>query len=194
MKRTVVAAGFVLISGIIGAAVAFVLMGSGQSLTPTEPAPVGLAPSTVVAQPNHVVSRYRVAVTFPERFEFEGEADGEVRYSDPATRTRVAFVVTRLSDDTLFEDAVEGVVRSFSRRGNVERSEYVSDTRAELTLVEVFRLVSETVVFVGQDCWGKPLLVRALYSYDRTVSPEDAWLTQGDDGFPQFEFAYRCPA
>ena len=190
MNRTAVAALYILTSGIIGAAAALVF-------TARDPAPVTPTPP-LFAEPagpfvRHVVGDYRVAVTFPDRFEFDYETEGEVHYSDAKTGTEIVFLVTRLRDGARFDDILEAMERSFGFHSVVERVEQTSPTRAELTTLKMFREVSEIAMFVGEDCWGNPLLVRALHIYDRTTSPEEVWLTQNDPDFPQFEFAYRCP-
>ena len=192
MKRTLAATVFVLSAALIGAAAAVLMLGRSGELDDTVQ-PVVASLAITEGKQQHIISQYRVAVTFPDRYEFDQEVDGEVRYFDPSTQTSISFVVTRMSQGSSFDDALDGLIRSFSFRGVVERVEKTSNTRAEVTLVEVFRKVFQTVIIVGEDCWGKPLLAYGVYRYDRTVSPEHAWLTQNDDVFPQFEVAYRCP-
>lgn len=193
MKRTALAAAFVLASGLIGALVVLIVGMPNAAPDVDAPRPRLISPAVVDTPASHIVSAYRVAVRFPDRFEFDRESDGEVVYWDPRTHTQIAFLVSRLREDAVYEDIVAAMERRFARRGVIQRREAISDTHVEMTTLEMFRRVTQAVIFVGESCSGKPLLVRAIYTYDRTESPQEVWITQADPDFPQFEFAYRCP-
>jgi len=71
MKRTIVATSFVLMAGLIGAAVTFVLLRGAPRAEAPQRAPDATSPVSTVGPPSHINAQYRVAIRFPDRFEFD---------------------------------------------------------------------------------------------------------------------------
>lgn len=95
-----------LSAALIGAAAAVLMLGRSGELDDTVQ-PVVASLAITEGKQQHIISQYRVAVTFPDRYEFDQEVDGEVRYFDPSTQTSISFVVTRMSQGSSFDDALD---------------------------------------------------------------------------------------